>query len=81
MKLSIIDTEKRVDYDISWVELNTPAGNLVIQKGHAPMIIELSLGQELIFELSSGRKESLDILQAVAHVTKEEVKILIPAAV
>ena len=78
MKLSIIDTEKTVEYDVAWVELNTPAGNMVVQARHAPMMIELSSGKELLFELSTGKKKSIEVVQGVAHVTRQEVKILIP---
>ena len=82
MKLSIVDTEKVVNYDVEWVELNTPVGNLVVQEGHAPMIIELSLGHEFLFELAvTGEQKKIMITQAIAHVTRTEVKILIPLVV
>ena len=81
MKLSIIDTEKIMVHEVAWVELNTPAGNMVVQVGHVPMIIELSSGHELIFELLHGEQKSIMITQAVAHVTRGDVKILIPGLV
>ena len=82
MKLSIVDTEKVIVHDIAWVELNTPAGNMVIQEGHVPMIIELSSGHELLFELLlHSEQKSIMITQAVAHVTRDDVKILIPGLV
>lgn len=81
MKLSIVDTVKITVYDVAWVEINTPVGNMVIQEKHVPMIIELSSGHELIFELLDGELIRIMIVQAVAHVTREEVKILIPLAV
>lgn len=78
MKLSIIDTEKTVEYNVKWVELNTPAGNMVIQEQHAPIIIELASGKKLLFELDNGMQQSIPITQGVAHVTRLQVKILIP---
>lgn len=78
MKLSIIDTEKKVEHEVYWVELNTPVGNMVIQDNHVPIIVELVSGKEVLFELTSGKKESFVVSQAVAHVTRLEVKILIP---
>lgn len=81
MKLSIVDTEKVAVHDVVWVELNTPVGNMVIQAGHVPMIVELSAGHELLFELIDGEQKSMSIVQAVAHVMRNEVKILIPLAV
>lgn len=78
MKLLIVTTEKIIDYEVNWVELNTPVGNMVIQKEHVPMVVELSSQKELLFELESGQKKSIEISQAVAHITRSEVKILIP---
>lgn len=81
MKLSIIDTEKVVVYDAVWIEINTPVGNMVIQEKHVPIIVELSSGYELIFELLDGEQISIMIVQAIAHVMRDEVKILIPLVV
>lgn len=78
MKLKIITTQKIVEHEVDWVELNTPVGNMVIQLGHAPMIIQLSQGYELVYQISGGATESILIVQAVAHVTRLEVQILIP---
>ena len=78
MKLSIIDTEKTVEHSVNWVELNTPVGNMVIQKQHAPTIIELTPNQELLFELDTGEIQSIQIKHGLVHVTRLEVKVLIP---
>jgi len=53
-------------------------GNMIIQQGHAPMIIQLSQGYELVYQISDGATESILIVQAVAHITRFEVQILIP---
>lgn len=78
MKLKIITTQKTVEHEVDWVELNTPVGNMVIQQGHAPMIIELSHGYELSYQITDGPIETILIVQAVAHITRFEVQILIP---
>lgn len=78
MKLKVITTQKIVEHEVDWIELNTPVGNMVIQQGHAPMIIQLSQGHELVYQISGGATESILIVQAVAHVTRFEVQILIP---
>lgn len=78
MKLKIITTQKIVEHEVDWVELNTPVGNMIIQHGHAPMIIQLSQGYELIYQITGGAIESILIVQAVAHVIRSEVQILIP---
>jgi F0F1-type ATP synthase epsilon subunit len=78
MKLQIIITQKTSEQDIDWIELNTPAIHMVIEQGHAPMIIELSSGFELMYQLHSGATESMMIVQGVVHVTRQDVKILLP---
>ena len=78
MKLQIITTQKITEYDIDWIELNTPVGNMVIQEGHAPMLIELSSGYELLYQTTSGASMSLMIVQGVAHISRTDVKILLP---
>lgn len=78
MILKIITTQRMVEHDVDWVELNTPVGNMIIQQGHAPMIIELSSGHELLFQSTGGATESFLVVQGVAHITRYEVKILLP---
>lgn len=78
MKLQIITTQKITQYDVDWVELNTPVGNMVIQPGHAPMLVELSAGYELVYQTVDGALMSLMIIQGVAHVSLTDVKILLP---
>ena len=78
MKLQIVTTQKVIEYSVDWIELNTPVGNIVIQPGHAPLMIELSSGHELLYQKTDGSQESLMIIQGIAHVTRLEVKILLP---
>lgn len=78
MKLKIITTQKVVEHEIEWAELNTPVGNMIIQQGHAPMIIELSAGYEFAYKVVDGATETMLIVQAVAHIKRFEVEILIP---
>jgi len=78
MKLKVITTKRVIEHDVEWVELNTPVGNMVIQQDHAPIIIELSQGHELLYQVSGSAVESILIVQGIAHVTRAEVKILLP---
>ncbi len=78
MKLQIITSQKTTEINIDWIEFNTPVGNMVIQEGHAPMIIELASGYELLYQTKHGASESMMIVQGVAHVTRTGVKILLP---
>jgi F0F1-type ATP synthase epsilon subunit len=78
MKLKIITTQKYIEHEVDWVELQTPSGNIVVQQGHAPVIIELKSGHELEYQVTDGRIESVLIIQGVAHIQRFQVTILLP---
>ncbi len=77
MQLSIISPAKKEIFDVAWVECNTPTGSYVIQPGHAPMILALSKKKPFIFALKSGKEEVIMIQQGIAHITRENVTILL----
>jgi len=78
MKLQIVTTQRIIEHEIEWAELNTPVGNMIIQYGHNPMIIELASGHELIYKKEDGPQDSIMIVQGVAHITRNEIKVLLP---
>jgi len=77
MQLYIIrPTEKKV-MEIKWIELETLAGNFVIQPEHAPVILVLSPDNVVNFELENGTTESLVVKSGIAHITRESVTLLL----
>jgi F0F1-type ATP synthase epsilon subunit len=78
MKLRIVTTQRIIEHEIDWIELNTPAGNMVVQHGHAPMMIELKSGHELLYQKKDGVQDSIMIIQGIAHIMRDEIKILLP---
>ena len=78
MKLQIITTQRVIEHEVFWIELNTPAGNMIVQQGHAPMMIELQSGHELLYQKEDGAQDSIMITQGIAHIMRHEVKILLP---
>ncbi len=77
MQLSIITPEKKDNFDVAWVEFNTPSGNYVIQPGHAPTILALSQDQPLIFGLKNGKQEVIMVKRAIAEITRTQVIVLL----
>lgn len=77
MKFTIISPYDKKVYAISWIELNTPIGNFVIQPGHVPTILTLSEGEKITFGLANGKRESLTVKQGVAHITRDSATILL----
>jgi F0F1-type ATP synthase epsilon subunit len=77
MQLSIITPEKKDNFDVAWVEFNTPSGNYVIQPGHAPTILTLSQDQPLIFSLKNGKEEVIMVKRAIAEITRTQIIVLL----
>ncbi len=63
--------------EVVWLEINTPKGNFVIQKGHVPMIITLAENQPISYRLKSGKQESMEVRQGIASIDRESVTIII----
>ena len=77
MKLSVISPQTIQQYLIVWIEINTPVGNMVIQKDHAPMIIEIEPNSEILMMQENGKQVSVLVRQGFLHVTREEIKLLV----
>ena len=77
MELIISSPLQRNTHDVAWVELNSPIGNLVIQPLHAPMVLSLKKGSQVVYGLMSGKQDSFTITSGIAHITRESVLILV----
>lgn len=77
MKLRIQTPHDQKVFQVAWFEINTPAGNFVIQRGHAPMIVTLSAQQPFIICLNNGKQETFIIDQAILEVNREEALLLV----
>jgi len=78
MKLTIITSNATDEHSISWVELNTPTGNIVIQEKHAPCILELKPNEPALFQLTSGKQQTINIQHGFAHILRDRITIIIP---
>jgi F0F1-type ATP synthase epsilon subunit len=77
MLLHIISPLRTQEFDIVWVELNSDAGNFVIQSGHAPMLLVLAPQTEIVFRLKNGKDESIMVPHGIAEITRERATIII----
>lgn len=77
MKLIIMTPSKKEIVDVEWVELNTSAGNFIIQSGHAPMILSLSEKQPLLYGLKNNKETIIMVHTGMAHITRSEVTLLL----
>lgn len=77
MKLYVISPLSKKTVDIAWIELNTAAGNFVIQTGHAPTIMTLAANKEMTICLTNGKQETYVIRQGIAEITRENVTLIL----
>ncbi len=76
MELTINTPFSHDKYSVAWLELNTPAGNYIIQHGHAPTILSLSPKQKIVFRLKIGKEESILVRQGIAHIDRESTTVI-----
>jgi len=77
MILRIISQSYTKEVSIAWLELNTEAGNFVIQPGHAPTILILARNKKAIYCLTTGKQESVEIGRGIADITRKKATIII----
>lgn len=77
MELHIVTPKSKKSIAVNWLELNTPEGNLIIQTGHAPTVLTLLPGKEIIYEHANGKKENMTIQDGLVHVNRTSATIII----
>ena len=77
MELTIVTAASKQIIDVAWIEVNTPAGNFVIQTGHAPMIVTLVSQKEFIYQPTVGKQESLIVGQALLNVNRDTALLVL----
>ena len=77
MKLTILHPYESKEYAIAWLEVNTSAGNFVLQRGHAPMILVLAEHQPITFCLQSGKQERITVQGGILKIDRDEATIVV----
>lgn len=78
MKLDIMSPTSSETLNINWIEVNTPQGSFVVEKGHAPTIATLSQDKYITVNLEQNNQEKkIKISGGVIHVQRDKVTILV----
>lgn len=78
MLLSIISSLEQKNIAIDWLEVNTQQGNYVIQSGHVPTVLIASPGSMISYRpTGTAHTEQLNIKQAIVHVTRSEIALIV----
>lgn len=62
---------------VTWLECETPRGNLIILKGHAPLVTALKPYCEVRFQNQNGTVEAVELSGGVVEVLRNSVTIII----
>jgi len=77
MYLTILSTQQKKTIIISWIEVETAAGNFVIQKNHAPTILAILPNQPINMCLSNGKQETFQSPGGILEITREKAILLL----
>jgi F0F1-type ATP synthase epsilon subunit len=64
VKLVLVTPQSKHEYIVKWIEAHTASGSLVIQPGHAPMILMLAPGTDFSFLLDNGEKKTVALARS-----------------
>ena len=76
--LTIVSAKSKTEHEVSWMEINTPDGNFVIQPHHVPTTFVLSPFQECIYCLKTGKHETITPEKpAILSITRDRATLLL----
>ncbi len=76
MELTIVTPVQTTVTNITWLEIETYKGNLVIQTGHAPSYIVIKPKTNVQWLASSGQTESMFIEHGFLEVNREKLMLI-----
>ena len=76
MILNLITPFQKTTRTVAWLEIDTTVGNFVIEPEHAPMILVLEKDSNIVFCLTSGKREKIQIKTGIVHIKRNLVTIL-----
>jgi F0F1-type ATP synthase epsilon subunit len=77
MQFTIISPQQKKELAISWLEVNTPVGNFVIQRGHAPTILLVLPHQPVTVCLNNGKQETFDTPGGILEINRTKALLLL----
>lgn len=75
--LNIVTPTSQRIIAVSWIELETDHGSLIIQKGHRPLIVSLKALSEIKFQTDQQLVEIMGIVGGIVEVSRNSVIIVV----
>lgn len=77
MELRIVSAEEEQLMQVAWFEIDTPVGNFIIHRGHAPMMVSLVPEHNINIRLQSGKEEVIHAHGGFVHITRRKATIIL----
>lgn len=78
IQLTLISPSRKIEYEVVWIEVNTPNGNYLIQPQHAPTTFILAAYKPLTFCFLTGKQETFTPEKnGILQVTRKTATALI----
>lgn len=79
MELNIIRPTGKETREIVWLDVDTDdAGNFVIKREHAPMVLAIAKHKPITVLLTSGKQESFPVKHGgFVHIERERVTLIL----
>ncbi len=78
MVLKIYSLTDFQEYEIVWIEINTPEGSFIIQKQHVPTLFLLVEDKEFICRYRTGKQETRILKNGgILRVTRDQACLFI----
>ena len=78
MKLRIINSRQTVRHEVSWIDLVTTDGGMIILPEHSPMVATLAINKELSFKTKDGRLLHVKVINGgIIEITRTQVTVLL----
>jgi F0F1-type ATP synthase epsilon subunit len=77
MNLTVLTPKEKKTFYISWIEVETTAGNFVIQKDHVPTILALLAHQPITICLSNGKIDSFSSPGGILEIQRDTALLLL----
>lgn len=77
MELVIITPERTQHVQVTWIEVQTIAGNRVIQPGHTPMLFVLTPGSHLVYFADPQGEHAITIGNGTLEVDRTKATLLL----
>lgn len=76
MKLILLSPQERKEHQIAWLEITTSVGNMVIQRGHAPMIVTIPAGNPITLCFQSGKQDTFVTPGGLLEIQRDHITFL-----